>query len=228
MIKVLIVEDDPMVAELNRGYLDEVEGFTLVGIAKNGAEALTFLGNNEIDLILLDIFMPNIDGMELLRRIRSFGHRIDVIMVTAARNSASIQDALRQGVVDYLVKPFSFERLYASLMAYKNRRQVITESAVLNQSEIDHRILAKSNLSTRELPKGLDSDTLSLVLEHIKQCPEAFTTEEMAGHVGISRVSMRKYLDFLKDTGVLERKLVYRSVGRPVSMYRYKNKEGSI
>lgn len=226
MIKVLIVEDDPMVAELNRGYVEEVEGFTFTGLVKNGEEALAFLEKNVVDLILLDVFMPNLDGMELLARIRTLGHKVDVIMVTAARSSENIEDALRQGVVDYLVKPFQFERLYASLVAYRKRRQIIAESDALDQLEIDSRILAKNNLSVKkELPKGLDGETLAMILDHVKQCQEPFTTEEMAGRVGISRVSLRKYLDFLKTWGVLQRRLIYRSVGRPVSMYSYKNKE---
>lgn len=225
MIKILIVEDDPMVAELNRRFLAQIEGFSLVGMVANGLEALKFLEENEVDLILLDIFMPHINGLELLSRIRAIGHGVDVIMVTAARNSSSIQSALRQGVVDYLIKPFEFERLYAALMAYKNRSQIIAESDHLNQSEIDNRILAKSKLAPSELPKGLDRTTLSLVIDCIKQCHASFTTEQMAQRVGVSRVSLRKYLEFLKDAGVVESTLEYRSVGRPVAIYKYSNKD---
>lgn len=221
MIKVLIVEDDPMVAELNKHYLEQVEGFSLVGIVSNGAEALEFLKNNEVTLILLDIFMPIIDGMELLKQIRTIGHNIDIIMITAARNSANIQSSLRQGVVDYLIKPFQFERLYAALIAYRDRSQLMEESAVLNQNEIDHRILAKGELPAGDMPKGLERETLNLVLEQAKLYTASFTTEEMAQCVGVSRVSVRKYLTFLKETGVLQARLIYRAVGRPVTMYRY-------
>lgn len=221
MITVLIVEDDPMVAELNKHYLEQVEGFSLVGMVSNGAEALEFLKTKEVTLILLDIFMPIVDGMELLERIRSLGHNIDIIMITALRNSANVQRSLRQGVVDYLIKPFQFERLYAALISYRDRIQLIEESAVLNQNEIDHRILSKGDLPVGDVPKGLERETLNLVIEQAKLFSTTFTTEEMAQCVGVSRVSMRKYLTFLKETGVLQARLLYRAVGRPVTMYRY-------
>ncbi|AJQ27918.1 response regulator [Pelosinus fermentans] len=221
MIKVLIVEDDPMVAELNKHYLDQVEGFVLVGMVSNGAEALEFLKLNEVTLILLDIFMPIVDGMELLQSIRSLGHNIDIIMITAARNSASIQNSLRQGVVDYLIKPFQFERLYAALIAYRDRIQLIQDSTVLNQNEIDRRILSKGDLPVGDLPKGIERETLNAILEQAKQYSKPFTTEELAKCVGVSRVSVRKYLTFLKETGTLQARLIYRAVGRPVTMFCY-------
>jgi len=221
LIKVLIVEDDPMVAELNKHYLDQVEGFVLVGMVSNGAEALEFLKLNEVTLILLDIFMPIVDGMELLQSIRSIGHNIDIIMITAARNSASIQNSLRQGVVDYLIKPFQFERLYAALIAYRDRIQLIQDSTVLNQNEIDRRILSKGDLPLGDLPKGIERETLNAILEQAKQYSKPFTTEELAKCVGVSRVSVRKYLTFLKETGTLQARLIYRAVGRPVTMFCY-------
>ena len=225
MIKVLIVEDDPMVAELNSHYLQQIEGFVLAGVASNGLAALDFLKETEVNLILLDIFMPRLNGLELLNQIRTAGHGVDIIMVTAARDSVSIQNSLRQGVVDYLVKPFQFERLYAALVAYRERIHLIRQQVVLNQDEIDHQILSKGDLLAGELPKGLDHETLNLVLEHVKSCTTPFTTEEMAGHVGMSRVSVSKYLKFLKKIGVLAGRLTYQSAGRPVNMYSYTKRE---
>ena len=220
MIKVLIVEDDPMVAELNSHYLGQVEGFVLAGVVANGLEALDFLKETEVDLILLDIFMPRLNGLELLNQIRMTGQGIDIIMVTAARDSMSIQNSLRQGVVDYLVKPFQFERLHAALVAYRERSHLISQQENFNQDEIDHQILSKGTLAAGELPKGLDPETLHLVLEHIKNSNTSFTTEEMAGRVGMSRVSVSKYLKYLKQIGVLDGKLTYQSAGRPVNMYK--------
>jgi CitB family two-component system response regulator MalR len=221
LINVLIVEDDPMVAELNKHYLEQVEGFVLVGMVSNGAEALEFLNTNQVTLILLDTFMPIVDGMELLHNIRQLDHSIDIIMITAARDSVSIQNSLRQGVVDYLVKPFRFERLYAALIAYRDRIQLIQDSTVLNQNEIDRRILSKGELPVGDLPKGLERDTLNTILTQAKLFSTSFTTEEMAKCVCISRVSVRKYLMFLKETGTLQGKLIYRAVGRPVTTFCY-------
>lgn len=220
MIKVLIVEDDPMVAELNSSYMAQLPGFCLAGIVSNGEEAIQFLAQHKVDLILLDIFMPNLDGMELLSHIRSTDRGVDIIMVTASRNSQSIQKALRHGVVDYIVKPFNLQRLQSALLAYKERVQLIRQGQNLDQSDIDQRILLKPDNIAGEMPKGLERETLALIVEQSKNIMDFFTTEEMAQRIGVSRVSLRKYLDYLAKVGVLEMKLTYRSVGRPVHMFR--------
>ena len=221
MINVLLVEDDPMVAELNRHYLKQVEGFQLAGIVANGEEALAFLQEIDVELVLLDLFMPNIDGMEFLNRIRSTGRNVDVIMVTAARSSGHIEKALRHGVVDYVVKPFDYERLRTALIAYRERIRLLGENGPLNQQEIDRGIFTKPILSPTEKPKGLERETLQIIGERLRQTPGFVTTEQLASQIGISRVSLRKYLNYLKDIGKIEVKLTYRSVGRPVNMYRY-------
>ena len=117
MIEVLIVEDDPMVAELNKKYLQMISGFNLIANVNNGEQALHFIHDNHIDLILLDVFMPKLNGLELLQHIRISYPKIDIIMVTAACNTADIQTALRLGVIDYIVKPFTFERLRTALIS---------------------------------------------------------------------------------------------------------------
>ena len=217
----MIVEDDPMVAELNRRYLEQVEGFTLVASARSVDEALSQLGQHHIDLILLDIFMPGMNGLELLARIRETGRAVDVILVTAACDSHSINEALRSGAVDYLIKPFEFERLHAALSRYRERAVLIKEQPVLTQSELDQCILCKTRSAEENLPKGLDRNTLNKVWENIRQIGNnSFTTEELANFVGISRVSMRKYLGFLKQIGVVSLDVTYGAVGRPVYKYR--------
>jgi CitB family two-component system response regulator MalR len=221
MINVLIVEDDPMVAEFNRRYLAQVEGFALMAIARSTADALAVIEQQEIDLILLDIFMPGVNGLELLSQIRQLGRSIDVIVVSAACDSESIQTALRFGAVDYLIKPFEFERLNAALAAYRDRVRLIKEQETLSQSELDQRILRKDQLVNFELPKGLDLNTLKIVWESIQiSNEESFTTDEMAKRVGISRVSMRKYLNYLRELEILIVEVTYGSIGRPVYKYR--------
>lgn len=230
MIKVLIVEDDPMVAEFNKRYLEQVGGFRLVEIAHSVDEALTVLEQKEIDLILLDIFMPGMNGLELLSQIRKLGKGVDVIVVSAARDSYSIKKALQFGAVDYLIKPFEFDRFYEALMAYRIRTSLMKEQDKLSQAELDKQIFQKDfPIKSKELPKGLTRDTLKLVWDRIQETKEElFSTEEIAQRVGISRVSMRKYLSFLADIGVIKTEVFYGSVGRPVYKHRYLPSKGDI
>ena len=162
MLTVLIVEDDPMVAEINRGYLQRTEGFCLAGMVPNGAEALAFLQGAQVSLLLLDVFMPGMDGFALLREIREKHPLTDVIMVTAARRSVDIQTALRLGVMDCLVKPFTFERFQAALVAYRERMRLLGTDDELSQDMLDKGIFTK-RAHSRTLPKGIDAATLKLV-----------------------------------------------------------------
>jgi CitB family two-component system response regulator MalR len=228
MIKVLIVEDDPMVAEFNRRYLVQVEGFTFAALARSATEALAIIEKQEINLVLLDIFLPGMNGLEMLSRIRAIGKGIDVIVVSAACDSHSIQKALRNGVVDYLIKPFEFERLNAALTAYRERAMFMKNQDVLSQTELDRRILRKDQPVGTELPKGLDRNTLKIVWEAIQAVSgDNFTTEEMAKRVGISRVSMRKYLNFLRKLDMLNLEVTFGAIGRPVYKYKCINLESN-
>lgn len=224
MIKVLIVEDDPMVAMLNKHYLEQVGGFELVHIAKSVNEAVRILEQSHIDLILLDIFMPGDTGFELLLHIRNKEKETDVMMISAVHDMASIKKALQYGVVDYLIKPFTFERFKEALTAYREKFRFMKAQQKINQSELDALILQKEKVEShvsKELPKGLTKQTLQLIWKQIESLRgNAFTTDEMAQLVGISRVSIRKYVIFLIEIGVLENEMVYQQVGRPVSKLR--------
>lgn len=221
MIRVLIVEDDPMVAEFNRRYLTQIEGFTLAAMARSATEALVLLEKQEVDLILLDIFMPHMTGLDFLSRIRAIDTNVDIIVVSAACDSHSIQKALRYGAVDYLIKPFEFERFNAALSAYRDRAVFMRSHGSIRQAELDHKILLKDQPLSGELPKGLDRNTLKIVWRHIREEAENdFTTEEIARRVGVSRVSMRKYLTFLMKLDILRMEVTFGSIGRPVYKYR--------
>ncbi|MEI4832302.1 response regulator [Bacillus sp. FJAT-53711] len=224
MIKVLIVEDDPMVAMLNKHYLEQVGGFELVHIAKSVNEAVQILEESHIDFILLDIFMPGDTGFELLMHIRNKEKETDVMMISAVHDMASIKKALQYGVVDYLIKPFTFERFKEALTAYREKFRFMKAQQKINQSELDALILQKEKVESpvsKELPKGLTKQTLQLVWQQIESLyGKEFTTDEMAQLVGISRVSIRKYVLFLIEIGVLENEMVYQQVGRPVSKLR--------
>lgn len=225
MINVLIVEDDPMVAELNRRYLERVEGFVAVGVVKTAAAALQFLATEAVDLLLLDIFMPGMNGLALLNEIRARQQRLDVILVTAASDQDSIEQALRHGAVDYMIKPFEYGRFQAALDAYKRRRELMQGPRSINQRELDEIVLQRRATVEAELPKGLDRTTLRRIWACILQRSEPFTADSMAHEVGISLGSMRKYLRYLQKLEMLEAQVGYGTVGRPV--YRYQRLAGA-
>lgn len=221
MIDVLIVEDDPMVAELNKKYLQMLPGFNLIENVSNGEQALHFIHDNHVDLILLDIFMPKLNGLELLKHIRISYPKIDIIMVTAACNTNEIQTALRLGVIDYIVKPFTFSRLRTALITYQERIRLLSSSKILNQHQLDDRIFAKPTLHNKGLPKGIDIQTLQTVRDIINQCNSDFSMSDIVGLSSLSRISLKKYLDYLEELGELTSHLTYLSVGRPVKRYIY-------
>ncbi|PGC86527.1 response regulator, partial [Bacillus toyonensis] len=176
------------------------------------------------DLVLLDIFMPEETGFELLMYIRNQEKEIDIMMISAVHDMGSIKKALQYGVVDYLIKPFTFERFKDALTIYREKLTFMKEQQKISQSELDSLILQKEKREptvNKELPKGLTKQTLQLIWQKIESLNgRAFTTDEMAQLVGISRVSIRKYVMFLTEIGVLENEMVYQHVGRPVSKLR--------
>ncbi len=224
MIRVLLIEDDPMVAELNRLYLGRVSGFELVASVRSAAEGLTLLQKNPVDLLLLDIFMPGQSGLELMEEIRRQALDVDVIFVTAARDTATIGKALKLGAVDYLIKPFEFERLKQALEHYGETHRLIRGVASLDQTELDQR-LARRPMEGRavdELPKGVDRSTFDKLLQVIEARSVDqpwFTSEEIAQVVGLSRVSVRKYLEFLCTLKTLRMEPGYGTGGRPVHRF---------
>jgi two-component system, CitB family, response regulator MalR len=220
LINVLVVEDDFMVAELNKRYVELVDGFKVVSVVHDALEVLSIIDKIDIDLVLLDIFLPKLNGLDLLTQIRAKSKSVDVILVTAARDNATIMQALRFGAIDYIIKPFDFERLSSALLNYKELLQVMKKENLIDQVHLDNYLLYKEHTNEMHLPKGIDKNTLKSVWQQIKQADSIFfSTEEIAIQVGISRVSMRKYLDFLKDLELLNLQLVYGTVGRP--QYRY-------
>lgn len=228
MINVLVVEDDPMVAQLHEHYLGQIKGFELCDIAGNGDEALELLATNSYDLLILDVFLPSMDGLQLLAKIREAGYDVDVIIVSAANDKDKIKLALRLGAVDYIIKPFEFERFNLALNNYLKRYHIVEDQNVIVQSDLDKTIIRQEEQVIVSLPKGLDKNTLSTVWDCIKGIDGMFTTEEVAAMVGISRVSIRKYLEFLKTLHLLKLDLHRGSVGRPVYKYLCLDKHSDV
>lgn len=219
MISVLVVEDDPMVAELNKGYLKMIDGFVLTGAINNGADALLFMDKNNVTLLLLDVFMPGLDGLGLLKEVRARYPSVDVIMVTAARGGDDIQAALRLGAIDYIIKPFIFERFQSALVNYRERVRLLADEAELSQSAIDRRIFAKE-VRGHKAPKGIEQETLLRIQRIVRQQQKPFDVQALVPIVKLSRISLKKYLDYMVDRGELYNELAYRGQGRPVTLYR--------
>ncbi|MFE8701540.1 response regulator [Cytobacillus sp. FJAT-54145] len=228
MIRVFIVEDDPMVAELNRRYLESIEGFKAVGTRPSVDAAKQFLKENEVDLILLDVYMPGEQGLALLPYIRQLEKKIDVILITAASDIETIQGALRFGAIDYLIKPFSFDRLKEALVSYQEKTQYVEYHPVLSQQELDEKILKKEKAHvSQQIPKGLTKHTLKIIWDELRRLGDReFSTEDIAKLTGISRVSIRKYLNFLEEIEVLETRVCYGTIGRPINQYVYNEEKG--
>lgn len=225
MIRVLIVEDDPMVAQLNKQFIEKVEGYDLVDITHNVKDATSVIETQPIDLVLLDVYMPDENGLTLLTYIREHHYKIDAILITAASDADKIQTAMRYGAIDYLIKPFKFERFKQSLLQYKHKHQFFNENQSFDQSTLDSRLFNKSETKsdgTATLPKGLTKGTLQAIIDKVNHSgKQTFSTDEIAEIADVSRVSVRKYLKFLADINVLEESLTY-GIGRPVYQYKFR------
>ncbi|MBT2214778.1 response regulator [Virgibacillus dakarensis] len=222
MINVLIVEDDPMVAKFNRIYLEKVTGFTVIGVVHDISAGQLFLNNNDVNLVLLDIYMANNNGLDLLVEIRNADINVDVIVITAANDRSSIQRALRNGAFDYLIKPFDFERLKDALLKYREKFERMKEGQDVQQKDLDAFLLKKSihNINPIDLPKGLTVPTFARIARQIAEWENRpFSTAEIADKTGISRVSISKYLKYLTGQDVLKVEVIYQETGRPLHRY---------
>ena len=221
MYKILIVEDDPMVAMINEQYIKKNKNFELVGKCSNGAAALEFLENNEVDLLVLDVYMPQMDGFETLRRVRNKQITVDAIMVTAANDRNSLEEALHLGVVDYLVKPFTFDRFQMALEKYISQNSALKDVETLNQKNIDHIIDNARKKSDDLHPKGIQEKTTELILEYLKEnSGRSFTGDEIAEKVGLTGVTVRRYMNYLAESGRVIGEMNYETGGRPCMKYR--------
>ena len=221
MYKVLIVEDDPMVAMINEQYVRRNKQFSVTGVCRDGRAALEFLQNNQVDLLILDVFMPHMDGFETLRQIRKRKISVDAIMVTAANDREALEEALHLGIVDYLVKPFTFERFRMALDKFIAQTDALKDVGTLNQKSIDFIIDGTRGRSHNVHPKGIQEKTLGLIVENMKQHRSQWLTgEEIAEKVGLTGVTVRRYMSYLANAGVVVSQMDYGTGGRPCMLYK--------
>ncbi|WP_235477617.1 MULTISPECIES: response regulator [unclassified Frigoribacterium] len=226
-VRVLVVEDEPLTAEAHVAYLERLDGFEVVGRARDGRETLDAVrtaGGPDgagLDLVLLDMNLPDTHGLQLCRALRAAGSTVDVIAITAVRDAAVVRTAVSLGIVQYLIKPFTFATFADRLGAYRSFRESLAEGqGQVTQSDVDSGFATLRRAPAPTLAKGLAPATLEQVVAVLRRggSPSA---GEVADAAGVSRVTARRYLEHLADTGAATREPRYGSPGRPEHGYRW-------
>ena len=221
LINTLIVEDDPVLAEAHRAFTERVPGFTVTGVALLGTDALRLVATRPVDVLLLDVNLPDITGIELCRTLRSHGNAVDVIAVTSARDLATVRAAVSLGVVQYLLKPFSFASFQDKLQAYAEyRRRSAQAPEQLAQTDVDRALAALHEGPARALPKGLTEATLGAVVELLHKS-EGLSAAQVSQGVGIVVQTARRYLEYLVTQRLAARTPIYGGAGRPEQLYQW-------
>lgn len=225
MIRVVIAEDDLQIAEIQRRFLERIEGFELAGLAHGLEEAEDLVEILQPDLLLLDIQFPTGTGLDLLRKLRAGNSSVDVIMITAAKEVETLREALHGGVFDYILKPLVFERLQETLTNYRKHISRLETLQSLEQRDVDS-VLPKTtgNVETRpddqRLPKGIDGLTLEKIRKVFADRNDALNAEEVGELIGASRTTARRYLEYLVGCSQLSAEVSYGTVGRPERRYQ--------
>src|SRR6478736_6215598 len=209
-LRVLVVEDEPIAAEAHTAYVGRVDGFEVVATVATSQAALKTLQDKEIDVVLLDMNLPDRHGLEIVRAMRAAGHTADVIAVTSARDLQVVRAAVSLGIVQYLLKPFVFASLRDRLERYRDYRlQVDGEAAVASQQDIDLALSGLRAAGATHLPKGMSEELFAEVSRLLSAAPEGRSASEVAAIVGVSRVTARRYLEHLAETGLALRRSRY-------------------
>ena len=216
--KILIVEDDPMVALINKRFLENMGFKDILGPVQTEEEIIKVLDKENIDLILLDVYLPKKNGIDILKSLRYKKYLTDVIMITAANSVEEVKRAFAYGITDYLVKPFEFERFEEAVNKYKQKNNLLNKREALSQQDID--VISKSLEEKIELPKGLNQKTLDRIMEFLKENQgKVWTLREIAYELKISNVTIKKYMDYLEDVKKVNVTLTSGNVGRPEYKY---------
>ncbi len=217
MIGVFIVDDDFMVARVHAGFVAALEGFEVVGTASTGAAALEGIARLRPDLVLLDVYLPDMTGLDVLRQVRAAGEPADVIVISAARDVESIRTALHGGVLHYLVKPFDRQTFQARLLDYAALNSELRELSEADQRDVD-RLFTRSRRGGPAVstPKGIAPETLELVRRALTEAgPEGLSASECSDRTGLARVSARRYLEQLVAQAQADVRQRYGTAGRP-------------
>ncbi|MEV5934912.1 response regulator [Streptomyces sp. NPDC052079] len=220
-IGVLVVDDDFRVARVHRAYVERLDVFRVVGVAGSGEEAIAAVDRLRPDLVLLDLYLPDLFGLDVIPRLRTAGHDCDVMVISAAREADAVRGAVRQGVVDYLLKPFEFEDLRGRLERYAVQRGRMLDTVVRGQADVDRVLAGAAVPASPVLPKGMSAETAGLIERTLREADGSLSATECAGLTGVSRVSARRYLEYFHTLGSVEVSLRYGATGRPERRYRF-------
>jgi response regulator of citrate/malate metabolism len=221
-IQTLIVEDDPMLADAHRQFVERIPGFHVVGVANCGGEALRLLAAKPVDLILLDVYLPDMTGLDVCRALRARGNTADVIAVTSARDLPTVRAAVSLGVVQYLIKPFQFATFRSKLEAYAEYRRLTTsaDAGPLAQDELDRMLDGLRATRRSQLPKGLSDATLAALVDILRR-DSPLTAAELAARAGVSAPTTRRYLEYLTTQHLVTGQPRYGGPGRPETVYQW-------
>lgn len=221
MYKVIIVEDDPMVAMINNHYVEQDKRFHVVQSFRNGNDAFKYLSENQVDLAILDVYMPILDGLSLLKKIRAAEINTDIIMVTASNDKNTLDTVLNFGVIDYLVKPFVQKRFQQALDKFVEFNMQKNNVCVLDQNRIDEIMNSEHFVNNNiELPKGIQDKTLNKIREYLREDSNSgHTSEQIAAFLNISKVTVRKYMHYLTKNNEVIEQINYDTGGRPCMVY---------
>ena len=221
-IEVLIIEDDVRVADVHQRFLERIEGFHVIACANTGEEALDWLMSFSPQLILLDVYLPDILGVDLIDKIQALRPSTNIILITAATEAHIVHDAYRKKVTDYILKPFTFEQLKESIEKYRMKHVILQNDEKFTQEKIEQlwpKAPSNEKVKLSLLPKGIDPTTMNYIVRHLNTIKDGTTAEVLGKNIGISRSTARRYLEFLVTQRQAHTELIYGTVGRPERRY---------
>lgn len=226
MYPVIIIEDDSMVADINCKYIENTPGFTVQEVFQNGSQALEYLKEHDVPLIILDYYTPVMNGMEFVDRLHGMGKAPDIIMVTSAGDAHIVCQMVSRGVIDYLVKPFEYRRFREALDKFRQSREKWKQcDGALKQEEIDEMLTTGGSKTApaQILTKGLNDNTMNMIRQFlIEHSSTMFTSEEIAEQVHLSRITVRRYMSFMIETNEITSTIDYQTGGRPAIKYCFR------